>query len=111
MKDYNRLIQRDEVGAWSVITPELIAELRKLEETKVSQNTANQLIDIIANRLADLEDKIENGTLIELPFMQQTHQGIWEVFFFNTRINGVMYYLFTDKAKAEAMLLQLKGDK
>ena len=62
-------------------------------------------------KLAEIEDKIENGILIELPFIQQPHQGIWEVFFFNTRINGVMYYLYFDKAEAEAMLRELKGDE
>lgn len=63
------------------------------------------------NRLCDFEDKLENGTLVELPFIQQPHQGIWEVFFFNTRINGVMYYLFFDKAEAEAKLRELKGER
>lgn len=63
------------------------------------------------DKLAELETKIENGTLIELPFIQQPHQGIWEVFFFNTRINGVMCYLFTNEDGAEAKLRELQGER
>lgn len=34
---------------------------------KRSENTSNASYDELLNRLAELEDKIENGTLVELP--------------------------------------------
>lgn len=62
-------------------------------------------------KLAETEDKIENGTLVELPLIQQLYQGVWEVYFFNTRMNGVMCYLFTDEDAAEAKFRELKGER
>lgn len=93
-------------------------------------------------KLAELEDKIENGTLIELPckvdeMLYEVIEGMpiqeWKVesISFNraypdgviwaARINGFGHWKFwaedcgtkwfATKAKAEAMLLQLKGDK
>lgn len=105
MKDYKRLTERDVFGNADIIdlsTEKLYSELCFAE---------TNLLTKTLNRLAELEDKLENGTLVELPFIQQPHQGLWEVYFFNTRINGVMYYLFTDKDEAEAKLRELKGER
>lgn len=98
MKDYKRL------------TNEELNEFLSRVFIQLEPELAQQMMSV-ANELLQYRDKIENGTLVELPFIQQPHQGIWEVFFFNTRINGVMYYLFFDKAEAEARLRELKGER
>ena len=61
MKEYKRLTKRDEFGNADIIglsTEKLYSELC-FDETN--------LLTKALNRLARLEDKIENGTLIELP--------------------------------------------
>lgn len=54
MKEYKRLTVRHPNSDYIAIT-----ETKQLQETRESK--------IVLNRLAELEDKIENGTLIELP--------------------------------------------
>lgn len=52
MKDYKRVTIRHEDGSHSFM---------------YDYNTTTPPIKILLDRLAELEDKIENGTLIELP--------------------------------------------
>lgn len=54
MKEYKRLTVRHLNSDYIAIT-----ETKQLQETRESK--------IVLNRLVELEDKIENGTLIELP--------------------------------------------
>lgn len=61
-------------------------------------------------RLAELEDKIENGTLVELPFMRQRKNGQWEIIYIDE--NGyTSVRAFTNKAEAEKRLEELRGEK
>lgn len=79
----------------------------------------------IYNRLADLEDKIENGKLIELPC--KVGDTIWEVNPFDDIILSITVpnlhtiicwikerafgkYLFLSKSEAEAKLKELQGE-
>lgn len=62
MKDYKRLTTKCEVG---------------IGLTETSGNIVNDYEKVV-NRLAELEDKIENGTLIELPC--KVGDIIYEVF-------------------------------
>lgn len=66
------------------------------------------------NKLAELEDELENGTLVELPCIRQTHnhkgQSIYRVYFINHDWGGAIdYYEFRDEAEAEKRLEELKG--
>ena len=63
-------------------------------------------------KLAELEDKIENGTLQEIPFMQKGQYGNrWYVYYRkktgNKNLTWKMYY---SKAEAEKKLKELKGE-
>lgn len=62
MKDYKRLTTKCEVG---------------IGLTETSGNIVNDYEKVV-NRLAELEDKIENGTLVELPC--KVGDTIYEVF-------------------------------
>jgi hypothetical protein len=63
----------------------------------------------IIERLAELEDKIENGTLVELPFMRQRNNGQWEIIYIDE--NGyTSVRAFTNKAEAEKRLEELRGE-
>lgn len=55
MKDYKRLTTKCEIG---------------IGLTETSGNIVNDYEKIV-NRLAELEDKIENGTLVELPCTEE----------------------------------------
>ena len=65
------------------------------------------------NRLAELEDKIDNGTLIDLPFIQKGKYGNrWYVYYRknhgNQNITWKMYY---SKAEAEKKLKGLQSNE
>ena len=67
----------------------------------------------VLQRLAELEDKIENGTLIELPFIQKgQYNKRWYVYYRkktgNKNITWKMYY---SKAEAEAKLKELQNER
>ena len=63
-KDYKRLTARNEKGEWTI---ELNEEQKLLQRNLPADEFISALFDQIAQRLRDLEDKIENGTLVELP--------------------------------------------
>lgn len=62
-------------------------------------------------RLAELEDKIENGTLIEIPCIMQDCYGDWCVCFYSDKFKTIDCYKFSTKEKAEAKLRELKGEQ
>ena len=61
-------------------------------------------------RLAELEDKIENGTLIELPCIMQNRFGDWRVHFYSERFKDIDSYTYESKELAEKKNKELKGD-
>ena len=67
-----------------------------------------EISDII-DRLAELEDKIENGTLVELPFMRQRKNGQWEIIYIDE--NGyTSVRAFTNKNEAEKRLKEKRDE-
>lgn len=60
-------------------------------------------------RLGELEDKIEQGTLIELPCIMKKSCGGWGVWFYSTEYQMIDSYRFTTKAAAEEKFKELKG--
>ena len=66
----------------------------------------------LGSELAQYREKIENGTLVELPCMIQNNDGEWRVYFFNTMVYEIDCYKYDDidKEDAEATLKELKGE-
>lgn len=118
MNEYKRLTVRHPNSDYIAIT-----ETKQLQETRESK--------IVLNRLAELEDKIEDGTLIELPckvgdIVYQFDNGgeIYELMILHINIyKGKPYYetdaidfdnraigesIFPTKAEAEARLKELQ---
>ena len=60
-------------------------------------------------RLAELEDKIEQGTLIELPFITLDARGDWRVHFYSKRFNTIDCYVYDDREAAEKKLKELQN--
>ena len=117
MSDYKRLTEKCEVG---------------IGLTETSGNIVNNYQKVV-NRLGELEDKIENGMLIELPckvgdtvyFINDYGMGHYKIIPFNVRgfkieINNRLYVLFdfdafafaedifTTKESAEAKIKELQ---
>lgn len=66
-KDYKRLTERDGIGI-CFNTYELANEVKKWQERHgIYGYMGADTTQILLDRLCDIEDKIENGTLIELP--------------------------------------------
>lgn len=65
-KDYKRLTIRNDDGTWGVNYLELANEVAKWQEQHATQCLSTDLTNILGEKLADFEDKIENGTLVEL---------------------------------------------
>ena len=90
----------------------------------VAQELTFEEIDEIYNRLAELEDKIENGTLVELPckvgakiyivgesdFCIPKYQ-MWEDEFCLEDVERFGDTVFLTKAEAEKRLEELRGEK
>ena len=62
--DYKRMTTRNEKGEWAI---ELNEEEKWLQRELPTDEFIMAMFDLTARRLAELEDKIENGTLVELP--------------------------------------------
>lgn len=78
------------------------------KETDIRQYLSGDAVD----KFAELEDKIENGTLQEIPFMQKGQYGNrWYVYYRkktgNKNITWKMYY---SKAEAEKKLKDLQNE-
>lgn len=65
MKDYKRLTIRNDDGTWGVNYLELANKVAKWQEQHATQYLSTDLTNILGEKLAELEDKIENGTLVE----------------------------------------------
>lgn len=92
---YERLTTKGKDGKWTVLV-----------------NDNDRLIEDIQNivdRLAELEDKIENGMLIELPFITQDARGVWRVHFYSKRFNTIDCYVCYDREEAEKRLKELQN--
>lgn len=121
VKEYKRLTVRHPNSDYIAIT-----ETKQLQETRESK--------IVLNRLAELEDKIEDGTLIELPckvgdIVYQFDNGgeIYELMILHINIyKGKPYYetdaidfdnraigesIFLTKAEAEARLKEFNEEQ
>lgn len=67
-KDYKRLTKRNYFeGDYSVVPEELSKEITKWKEQHATEITAPPVWYHLGERLCQLEDKIENGTLVEFP--------------------------------------------
>lgn len=67
----------------------------------------------MVERLAELEDKLESGQLIEFPRITETVKGIeWAVEYLNTSNygSGIAKIHCGTKTQAEAKLKQLRGE-
>ena len=67
MSDYKRFTIRNDDGTWSVNYLELADEVAKWQEQHATQYLSTDLTNILGEKLAELEDKIENGTLKFMP--------------------------------------------
>lgn len=126
MSEYKRLTERDEYGNADIIglsTEKLFGELY-FDEIN--------LLTKVLNKLAFLEDKIENGTLIELPCkVGDTAMAIIDTLAYDNslqrvKIEGLAYIvkdengditfqhinrLFSNEAEAEARLKELQEEQ
>ena len=100
MSDYKRLTVRHPNSDYIAIT-----ETKQLQETRESK--------IVLNRLAELEDKIEDGTLAELgyhirkSYRNHDDQRYKIILIDEVEIDKIGYDGLT-KAKAEALLKELQ---
>lgn len=69
MKDYKRWTERAKDGSPALISERVFYEIVKSQGQGRKHYFADNgdVLDIVTRYLAELEDKIENGTLIELP--------------------------------------------
>lgn len=153
MKDYKRLTKRSDEGTYCIVAEEIAKEMAVWQEQHATGELAPLPLYHLGTRLCRLEDKIENGTLIELPckvgdtvYAPHWHCGEWDKIVpyqitnitvtqnkklewtkkyramelvegktidwqLNFAFDEVGKKVFLTKAEAEAMLLQLKGDK
>ncbi len=96
MEDYKRLTER--VGKGIAI-----------KETSTNDNKS---IWNAVERLAEIEDKIEDGTLIEFPRIIKNvgYYKFWSVEYINKRYGSISVDFFETKTEAEARLKELKGE-
>lgn len=68
MKDYKRLTKRNYFeGDYCVVPEELSKEIKKWKEQHATEMTAPPVWYHLGERLCQLEDKIDKGSLIEMP--------------------------------------------
>ena len=109
MKKYKRFTERLPNGVCRVKCNEHCENFKDSQERMCD---AYQECDIAAvGYLAELEDKIENGTLIELPCLYHDCFGDWKVYFYSNRFKSIDSYTFDSKEKAEAKLKELQNER
>lgn len=110
-KDYKRWTERAKDGSPALITERIFYELGKLQgQTKKRYFTDSDVLDIVTRYLAEVEDKIENGTLVEFPRVIHPNRAEWFVQY--QYPNGVIqYHICFSEAEAQAKLRELKGEK
>ena len=81
---------------------------RLTERVGSSFSIDNMLIGKAIIRLAELEDKIEQGTLMEInkPFIKKTKDGLYLI----CKAAVMVVEDFDTKSEAEAKLKELKGE-
>ena len=67
MKDYKRLTKRNDEGTFCIVAEEIAKEMAVWQEQHATGELAPLPLYHLGTRLCQLEDKIENGTLVELP--------------------------------------------
>lgn len=67
MKDYKRLTKRNDEGTFCIVAEEIAKEMAVWQEQHATGELAPLPLYHLGTRLCQLEDKIENGTLIEPP--------------------------------------------
>ena len=138
-KDYQRMTEKAKDGSPALITEMIFHEFEKLQgQGKRRYYTDSDVLNIVIKYLAELEDKIENGTLVELPckvgntiyWISSNNRDIIEVVVnriaFVEHDRKILYVaekgvgeysimfiddIYTTKAEAEAKLRELKGDR
>ena len=103
MSDYKRITMKDE--EYGNYVQNIGSELNN---PKIAFSYNGKIYGSIIDRLAELEDKIENGTLIEMPRIIHPNRMEWYVQY--QYPNGVIqYYICFSKAEAEARLEQIRN--
>lgn len=98
MKEYERLTKWEHENCASVngLSP-------------IDKDMANAI-----NRLAELEDKIENGTLIEFPRIvppiKYNNYSLWSVEYVNRAYGNISTDFYGTKEDAEERLKELQGE-
>ena len=103
MIKYERLTERDENG--------IAVYKHKCDADSFEENMYihAQREGAVVNRLAELEDKIENGTLIELPRIIHPNKAEWYVQY-QYPSGIIQYFICFSEADAEQILKELKGE-
>ena len=92
-----------------------MSEYKRLTERYIDEQEINCVRGLawdgeILHRLAELEDRIENGTLVELPRIIHPNEQEWFVQY--QYESGIIdYNIFYSKAEAEARLKELQEKK
>lgn len=90
---YKRLTQKSSNGLWGI-------DGKLINQRQVSDKVFAEAFGIIINRLAELEDKIENGTLIDIN----------EKFIVQEEINNKIRYLICEHSPTK-MVVDFANDK
>ena len=110
MKDYKRLTKRNDEGTYCIVAEEIAKEMAIWQEQHETGELAPLPLYHLGTRLCQLEDKIENGTLVELPRIIHPNRMEWFVQY--QYPNGVIqYYICFSEAEAEAKVRELKGER
>lgn len=108
-KDYKRWTERAKDGSPALITERIFYEIKKSQGEGKKHYFADNgdVLDIVTRYLAELEDKIENGILVEFPRIIHPNRMEWFVQY--QYPNGVVqYYICFSEAEAQAKLRELK---
>ena len=118
MKDYKRWTERAKDGSPALISERIFYEIVKSQGQGRKHYFADNgdVLDIVTRYLAELEDKIENGTLVEIgyhlrkSYKNHDDQRYKIVLIDEIEIDEIGYDGLT-KAEAEAKLRELKGER
>lgn len=126
MSEYKRFTEKIKIGkdTGNILNCQ---NCSKIQTCKNEVNYRNTCLRATIDRLAELEDKIENGTLIELPC--KVGDTVWELDLFSKQktreikarnILQILHwiddesfgkFLFLTKAEAEQRLKELKDER
>jgi hypothetical protein len=89
-------------GEWGILTREQRLFLNNLARDRID------LLDCMDKKIRETQYKIEQGMLIELPFITQDARGDWRVHFYSKRFNTIDCYVCYDREEAEKRLKELQ---